>query len=168
LPIVVVSAKAEVAREELNGDAIGIVDWLEKPIDQARLSEAIRRAIGLAEGAARILHVEDDLDIVSVVSAVMGDDAIMVAASSLAEARRRLQDGKYSLVVIDVGLPDGSGLDLLADIRLIDPPPPVVIFSASDFNAGSTSDVAAALVKSRTDNELLHDVINGLIGRPSS
>ncbi|WP_170216682.1 hybrid sensor histidine kinase/response regulator [Allostella humosa] len=163
LPVVVVSAKAGNARKELNGDAIGIVDWLEKPIDQARLGRAIRQAIGAVEGPITILHVEDDPDIVRIVGVVMGDGVNVVAASTLAAARVRLATQHFSVVVVDVGLPDGSGLDLLGEIRRLVPPPPVVIFSASDFDPASTTHVAAALVKSRTDNSTLHQTINGLI-----
>lgn len=165
LPVVVVSAKAGRAREELNGDAIGIVDWLEKPIDQDRLGRAIRHALGAGGGPASILHVEDDPDIVRVVGAVMGDEVEVVPAASLAAARAALRQRAFSLVIVDVGLPDGSGLDLLDEIRRINPPPPVVIFSAGDLDDAVTTDVAAALVKSRTDNAALYQTIHRLIGR---
>ncbi len=164
LPVVVVSAKAANARKQLNGDAIGIVDWLEKPIDQARLGAAIRRAVGTASGPVTILHVEDDPDILRVVSVVMGDKVEVVPASTLAAARTALAQRSFALVIIDVGLPDGSGLDLLDEIRRMVPPPPVVIFSARDFNGGATADIAATLVKSRTDNGALYQTIHKLIG----
>ncbi|BBK38886.1 hypothetical protein STAQ_39640 [Allostella sp. ATCC 35155] len=163
LPVVVVSAKSEVARQELNGDAIGIVDWLEKPIDQERLGRAIRQALGAVEGPASILHVEDDPDIVRVLGAVMGDEVEVVPAMTLAAARTALAERSFALVIVDVGLPDGSGLDLLDDIRRLKPPPPVVIFSAHDVDPAMTSQAAAALVKSRTDNDTLHQTIRGLI-----
>lgn len=168
LPVVVVSAKSEVARAELNGDAIGIVDWLEKPIDQERLGLAIRQAIGTIDGPASILHVEDDPDIVRVVSAVMGEEVEVVPATTLSAARRTLASRNFSLVIVDVGLPDGSGLDLLDDIRRLQPPPPVVIFSAHDFDPAATAQAAVALVKSRTDNATLHHTIKGLIAGMSA
>ena len=37
LPVVVISATADQGRRVLNGDAVGVVDWLDKPIDPARL-----------------------------------------------------------------------------------------------------------------------------------
>lgn len=164
LPVVVISAIADQGRRVLNGDAVGVVDWLDKPIDQSRLREALRQALHGADGTARILHVEDDEDIRRVVSAVMGDEAEMVPARSLAEARAQLAGGaRFALVIIDVGLPDGSGLDLLDDIRGLDRPPPVLIFSASDADARTARSVAAALVKSRTENRELHDTIRHLI-----
>ncbi|MCI0752280.1 ATP-binding response regulator [Teichococcus vastitatis] len=164
LPVVVISATADDGRRTLNGDAVGVVDWLDKPIDQGRLRAALLQALRTSEGPAEILHVEDDDDIRRVLAAVMGDEARMAPARSLAEARAALAgDTRFALVVIDLGLPDGNGLDLLPDIRALQPPPPVLIFSASDTDAQTASSVAAALVKSRTENNTLHDTIRHLI-----
>ena len=164
LPVIVVSAIADQGRAQLNGDAVGVMDWLDKPIDQLRLREALRRALHSADRPSRILHVEDDHDIIRVVAAVMGDEAQIVPARSLSEARSILaKDTEFGLVIIDVGLPDGSGLDLLGELRHLPKPPPVLIFSASDYDPGTARHVAASLVKSRTENRELHDTIRHLI-----
>src|SRR4051794_21178768 len=64
LPIVVVSVRAREGRTELDGGALGVVDWLAKPIDEGLLLAAVRRAVrGAPAGKARILHVEDDPDL---------------------------------------------------------------------------------------------------------
>jgi CheY-like chemotaxis protein len=42
MPVVVISATADQGRRVLNGDAVGVVDWLDKPIDPARLRQALR------------------------------------------------------------------------------------------------------------------------------
>jgi len=168
LPVVVVSAIADQRRRALSGDVMGVVDWLDKPIDQGRLREALHHALragaSAEDGSALVLHVEDDDDIRHVVSAVMGDEARMQPARSLAEARAALAGGtRFALVIIDLGLPDGSGFDLLPDIQALRPSPPVLIFSASDADARMTRHAAATLVKSRTENRLLHDTIRHLI-----
>jgi PAS domain S-box-containing protein len=164
LPVIVVSAIADQGKVQLNGDAVGVVDWLDKPIDQLRLREALRQALRSSDRPARILHVEDDHDIVRVVSAVMGDEAQIIPARTLAEARATLAaDANFALVIVDVGLPDGSGLDLLGELRHLPKPPPVLIFSASDYDAGTARQVAASLVKSRTENRELHETIRHLI-----
>ncbi|MBO1078754.1 response regulator [Roseomonas haemaphysalidis] len=164
LPVIVISAIADQGRVQLNGDAVGVVDWLDKPIDQSRLRDALRHALHSSDGGARILHVEDDHDIVRVVAAVMGDEAEIVPARSLADARAILAaDPHFALVIVDVGLPDGSGLDLLGELRHLPKPPPVLIFSASDYDPGTARHVAASLVKSRTENRELHNTIRHLI-----
>ncbi|MDR6293751.1 MULTISPECIES: response regulator [Inquilinus] len=164
LPIVVVSATAQDGKRELNGDAVNIVDWLDKPIEQLRLRAALRQAgLRSRSGRARILHVEDDDDVIEVVSAIVRDEAEIIPARSLREGRQKLAEQRFDLVIIDVGLPDGSGLDLLETINARTPREPVLIFSAQDSSAAYASAVSASLVKSRTDNRQLHQTITALI-----
>jgi PAS domain S-box-containing protein len=154
LPIVVVSVKAQQGRAELNGDAFLVVDWIDKPIDHARLIHAVREAVAQRPGhRLKILHVEDDPDIVRVVAAILLDTAEVECAASLGEAMRMARQGPYDLVILDLGLPDGSGLDLLPLLRGQTPPVPVVVFSAHEVREETAQHVAAALVKSRASND---------------
>ena len=50
-------------------------------------------------------------------------------ASSLAEARSLLQKRSYVLVLLDISLPDGNGLDLLRELNQNQPRLPVLIIS---------------------------------------
>lgn len=59
IPVVVVSVKADEAKRDLSGGAVGVVDWLSKPIDQQRLIDAVKKASG-PTGLPRVLHVEDE------------------------------------------------------------------------------------------------------------
>jgi DNA-binding NtrC family response regulator len=52
------------------------------------------------------------------------------AAGSLAEARRLLSEHHFHVVLLDVRLPDGSGLDLLREIRESSPATEVVMLTA--------------------------------------
>lgn len=161
LPIVVVSVKADAAREELNGGALGIVDWLSKPIDEARLLAAVRRAVGGArEARPRVLHVEDDPDLARVVAALLVDVASVERAEGLEEARRRLAVGPFDLVLLDLALPDGSGLDILPRLSS-----PVIVFSAREIDPELARRVSAVLVKGRTTNEELRQAIVSALAR---
>ncbi len=172
MPIVVVSARAHQGRSELNGGALGVVDWLEKPIDRTHLAEAVKRAIrealrhgarrGAAEGA-RILHVEDDLDLQRVVAAIVGEDAAVESVATLEEARERLFRQPFDLVLLDLALPDGSGLELLPLLGSIDPPTPVIIFSAHEVDLEVASRVATVLIKSQTSNRQLLERIRAVL-----
>jgi CheY-like chemotaxis protein len=86
----------------------------------------------------RILHVEDeDLNraLLRAVLARAGDpllrDAILVEAPTLADARVELGSANVDLVLLDVRLPDGNGLDLVREIKGTDPRRVVVVMSAS-------------------------------------
>ncbi|HEX4963643.1 MAG TPA: response regulator, partial [Thermoanaerobaculia bacterium] len=167
LPIVVVSVRAGEGRTELNGGALGVVDWLAKPIDEAQLTAAVRRAVGggLA-GGVRILHVEDDPDLQRVVAAILAGETEVEPASTLAEARQRLAHGPFDLVILDLALPDGSGLDLLPLLGGLTPPTPVLIFSAHEVDGEVAGRAASVLIKSQTSNhELLATIRSVLASR---
>jgi len=82
----------------------------------------------------RILHVEDDKDLRSLIAQAFGTAADVVGVNDLSEARELLssQEGKvFDLVILDIGLPDGVGLELLPVLeararRRV----PVVVYSA--------------------------------------
>jgi PAS domain S-box-containing protein len=165
IPIVVVSIEAAARAEEVNGDVVGIVDWIQKPIDQERLIDSIRRATFGAERKQSILHVEDDADIIRVTEMVLREIATVTPATSVAAARRHLRNDRYDLVLLDITLGDGSGLELLPLLRGGEEPTPVIIFSADEMPRDIARAVSAALVKSHTSNEMLAQTIERLIRR---
>lgn len=64
--------------------------------------------------AARVLLVEDDASIRRFVAMALEDLPIMLLqADSLAQARERLAEAPVALMLTDLMLPDGDGLDLL-------------------------------------------------------
>lgn len=164
LPIVVVSAKAEHGKQQLNGDAMWVADWLQKPIDQHQLVRAVAQASKhLRRGKPHILHIEDDSDVQNVVSAILQDTADITSAFDFAQARELLEREEYDLILLDPALPDGSGTELLPLLRGGNARIPVVIFSAREEDPRILDQVNAALVKSRTSNEQLLKTIAHLI-----
>jgi PAS domain S-box-containing protein len=162
MPVIVVSAwlAEQLADEPLLGQVLGVVDWIGKPIDGDRLHHALDLARRRA-GKPRVLHVEDDPDIVKLVGYALRDEADVVAASSLAEARRRLTGGDIDLVILDVGLVDGSGLALLDDVKNVKGirSPPTVLFSAQEVDPERRDELVAVLVKSQSTIDQLAAVI---------
>ena len=163
LPIVVVSAKVEQGRLAINGDATNI-DWLAKPIDQNRLIGMVQRQLlANREHQLRVLHVEDDPDLHEVVSAMAGESFTFEAAHTLENARLRLKQQLFDVVLLDIGLPDGSGWELVPDIRACQPEAKVVILSGADMSHQQHDQVEAVLLKSRLSTETLIDGINARI-----
>jgi PAS domain S-box-containing protein len=167
LPVIVISARAEEGRRELNGDAVGIIDWIAKPIDETRLSSALKTAVG-AGGRPRILHVEDDADFRRILANSLRDSADWSGAATLREAETLLNGDRFDLVVLDIDLPDGSGLDLLERLKNAPGGPvPVLILSASETDNGVRYRVEAALVKSRLSEERIVETILAQIRKSS-
>lgn len=162
IPVVVVSVKADETKRALEGGVMGVVDWLNKPIDQERLTNAVKQAAGPSR-LARVLHVEDEVDVHKVVKMMLQDHCELTWVSTVAASREVLARDEFDLVLLDIGLPDGSGLDLLDTINEHLDPPRVVIFSAYDVTEEYADKVSAVLVKSRTNNQQLLDVITSAI-----
>lgn len=67
---------------------------------------------------ARLLLLEDDPAIARTVAYALQRDGLAVTHSLLVhDARQQLASQRFDLLVLDVGLPDGSGLDLLRELR---------------------------------------------------
>jgi len=147
LPVVVVSA--DVARGKARGRSLQVLDWMEKPFDQARVHGAVE-AIVRRGGRPHVLHVDDDRDILDVTRTALADVADVVAAESLAAAREALARRRPDVVILDLGLPDGSGLEILPDLTDADGRSiPVVIYSAQEADARTAPAVQAVLTKSK-------------------
>ncbi len=146
MPVIVVSG--DVARGQARGRSLEVADWMEKPVDQARLRLAVQ-SLFRADEKPLVLHVDDDRDILEVTRQALGTVEV-IGAESLAHARTLLTRRRPDLVILDLGLPDGNGLDLLPELtdqegRTI----PVVIYSAQDMDRQTAPAVQAVLTKSR-------------------
>lgn len=68
--------------------------------------------------ASRILLIEDNTEISEYNKTCMEEAGYMVsAASTLADARRKVEDFQPDLMVLDIMMPDGSGIDFCREIR---------------------------------------------------
>lgn len=98
----------------------------------------------------RLLYVEDDEDLISVIRATLVGKVQIVAAHTLRDAERLLREEHFGLVVLDQWLPDGNGITLLDQIGSNDDrPTPVIILSATDVPLDVHKQVAAVLIKSQ-------------------
>jgi PAS domain S-box-containing protein len=166
LPIIVVSATAKKGQQALEGDAVGVIDWMEKPFDPDllinRLGDGLRQ---LTSVKPRILHVEDDDSVLEIVSALVNDIADIVAARSVKDAKEALEKDIFDVVILDLTLPDGDGESLLPLLNMPGKPKiPVIIFSAKDVSGLTVEKIEATLIKSKTSNEDLLDTIQASIG----
>jgi PAS domain S-box-containing protein len=171
MPIVVVSGS--VGDEEVT-PLFRVVDWLGKPIDLERLVRSIRDAASLPRRSTRaglpeVLHVEDDPDTAQLVRLSLDGIARVTSVATLDAARRQLGTGSFDLLLLDVGLPDGSGLELLPSVESLGGRPlPVIVFSALDVDGGMIGRVEHALTKSRADMTDLVGMIRSVLNRADS
>mgnify|MGYP000024946000 CR=1 FL=1 len=149
LPVIVVSAN--IGASANTGRGLSVIDWLQKPIDKQRLSQALFHALG-GDREYRILHVEDDLDVIQVVGEIVSGVADYHYATTLARARSLLEDHNFDLVILDLTLPDGEGVALLDNLAKT---VQVVVFSGKEPDDYLAAHVDAALTKATVSNEQL-------------
>lgn len=109
---------------------------------------------------ARIVVVEDAAPIRRIVEAVLRDrDHEVLGFGDLASARAHLAERIPDLLVVDVLLPDGSGLDLIASLRDAHPDLPIVVTSGlhteEDFRAGFAAGATDYIRKPFVPGELI-------------
>jgi signal transduction histidine kinase/DNA-binding response OmpR family regulator len=163
LPIVVVSAVADATRRSDEAAELDVSDWMEKPVDLARLAAAVAgRGAG---GSARplVLHIEDDPDTFRLVELALSEVADLEWAKSVADARARVQASRYDAAILDLAHPDGSGVDLLPDlVGAPFGPVPTIIFSVRDPPSEIAGAVSGALTKSRSSLRHLAETVRQL------
>lgn len=164
LPIVVVSAVADKKQNELHG-GFGIVDWISKPIDMERLQRAVTESLIKHDpDNKRILYIEDDEDNILILEQLLKDKAELVSAKTIAEAKHMINNETFKLILLDLSLPDGSGLEIIPYLKQAGKQSiPVLIFSAFDVPPDLNQDIFGALVKSKTSNEDLVSTIQSII-----
>ena len=87
----------------------------------------------------RVMHVEDHADFRDLMRILLGgqsDIELVAQAGSLVEARAKAARSEIDVAVLDLGLPDGNGLDLIPDLRQSNPDIAVLILSANLDPAG--------------------------------
>lgn len=91
-----------------------------------------------------IFLLEDDETLGrGIAMALTGPEASVVCRSSLAKARETLAEDRFDLLLLDVNLPDGSGLGLLRQIRAGGDTTPVVLLTANDLELDEVTGLEA-------------------------
>lgn len=81
----------------------------------------------------QILIVEDDIDLnQGLCRALKSEKRQVIPCLNLKTAREQLLCGNVSLVLLDINLPDGSGLDFLKELKKADSVRPVILLTAND------------------------------------
>ena len=79
------------------------------------------------------------------------DDALIFTAS-ISETRTRLQEHPVAMALVDLGLPDGNGIDLIAELRQADPGMGILVISA-----WSTEDAILAALRAGANGYVLKE-----------
>lgn len=110
----------------------------------------------------RILLVEDNPDLAQLVAKGLQSGGFVAdTVSSAGDARHALKTTRYSVVVLDLGLPDEDGLSVLRELRGRQDPTPVLLLTAR----GSVQDRVTGLRSGADDYLVKPFALEELIAR---
>jgi DNA-binding response OmpR family regulator len=121
-----------------------------------------------------ILIVDDDPDILTALQDLVEHEGFRVTGvSTCRDALAQTKTVDFTVVLLDIGLPDGDGLAVLETIQVIAPSLPVIVltaFTSQDYRARSLSSGAfSCLTKPYNHDELRAVLRRALgVGRPSA
>ncbi|WP_297234271.1 response regulator transcription factor [uncultured Flavonifractor sp.] len=91
-----------------------------------------------------IFLLEDDETLGrGIAMALTGTDISVTYRSTLTMARETLAEERFDLLILDVNLPDGSGLDLLRQVRTNGDSTPVILLTANDLELDEVTGLEA-------------------------
>lgn len=148
------------------GIELGAMNYLIKPISEEKLDEVFADiAIELEKNVQNVLVVEDDEKHNMVIRELVSRKGIVASSAYTAkEALDFLGTQTPDLVILDLGLPDMNGIDLLKRIKLLWDKIQVVVFTGVDLSKSELNTINALgnipiVIKSETSyNRLLGEV----------
>lgn len=134
IPIIILSGLLPDERESPQPD---VIDWIVKPPDEMLLFQALERAVARHDKQARVLIVEDDLDLARVLIAMFERHGIETFhAQTGREAIQLSQRIIPDLLVLDLVLPECNGFAVVDWLRQHNrlSQVPLVVYTAQDLN----------------------------------
>jgi CheY-like chemotaxis protein len=132
-PVVLLSVANQNNSSELPAPAEG---WVSKPLEEDALLGELARVLSIPGEKARVLVVEDDVDLARMIGDVFARDTIEV---EMVHTRQEALDACFAfqpnLLVLDIGLPDGDGFNVVDWLRQHETLAalPLVIYSGRDL-----------------------------------
>jgi CheY-like chemotaxis protein len=98
----------------------GAIAHLRKPVTEEALTQTFDNLLGFADRRTKhLLVIEDDLtQLNAMVNLISSGEVAITAVRSGAEALEALQNTRFDCIVVDLGLPDVGGDQLIEQIRM--------------------------------------------------
>ena len=139
IPVHIISA--EDGRQR--GLQLGAIAYLQKPVTHEALTEALVNIKDFVErGVKNLLLVEDDeTQRHSIVDLIGNSDVCTTAVGTGAAALAALRSGHFDCVVLDLGLPDMSGFELIEQIKLETAEVPIIVYTGKELTRAEETEL---------------------------
>jgi len=161
IPVYIMSGASD------NGEAkvLGALGFLKKPVTRDSIAAALKAMInaGPAQDVKRILLVDGNQTDVEYMQALFERDAVeLVPVATGSVAMNSLQTRHFDTVILDLDLPDMTGLEWMKQARHLLNPPPVVVYSSSELSEKEVFDlkeIAESIVNKRASSDRLREEV---------
>jgi len=132
IPVHIIS----VADEKQRGLKMGAMAFENKPVTPEALRDALSNIENFVQrGVKSLLVVEDDKVAQQSIIELIGEgDVETVAVGTAEDAMVQLRNKRYDCVVLDLGLPDMNGFDLMERIKTEIGNIPIIIYTGKDLS----------------------------------
>jgi signal transduction histidine kinase/DNA-binding response OmpR family regulator len=141
VPIHVISVDEERARSL----RLGAVSYIQKPVTREKLDEALTDSMAFVRRPLKnLLIIEDDaVQRDSLADLIGNGDVHTTAVGTAEEALRELATQHYDCIVLDLGLPDAGGADLIREIhrKLGVAAPPIIVYTGKELSRAEESEL---------------------------
>ena len=156
----------KIESEPGRGTKVSLVVPLEKdPQDKTQEQEEVEES-KQEEQPVRVLLVDDHTAIreaLAVAFQIEGGFEVVGQAGSLAEARRMLEEvEQVDVAIVDLGLPDGYGGDLIEELREANPQPQTLVLSASLDRSERAQSIEAGAAGTLHKSAQLEEVVESV------
>ena len=119
----------------------------------------------------KILLLEDDITLGNGIKMVLKGEQVTLV-NTLKDAREILKNNEFDLLILDINLPDGSGLDLMKEQKNLNSETPIILLTANDMEIDIVSGLelgaddyitkpfSLAIFRARVNNQLRRKKIN--------
>ena len=113
----------------------------------------------------KILLLEDDITLGNGIKMVLKESQV-VLVHTVEDARKILKNNEFDLLILDINLPDGSGLDLMKEQKNLSDDTPIILLTANDMEIDIVSGLelgaddyitkpfSLAIFRARVNNQL--------------
>jgi len=132
IPVHIIS----VAEERQRGLKMGAMAFENKPATPEQLRDALGRIESFVQrGVKSLLVIEDDTVAQQSIKELIGEgDVETIAVGTGEEAMAQLRSKHYDCIVLDLGLPDMNGFDLMQHIKSEFGDIPIIIYTGKDLS----------------------------------
>jgi CheY-like chemotaxis protein len=155
---------------------LGAFAYLRKPVEREDLVRSMLKIQTFLDGGKKNLLIVEDSEIErnNLIELLSGDDVETKAAGTAAEALEILKSGRLDCLVLDLGLPDVGGIELIerikSEVGLLQLP--IIVHTGRDLSpeeeARLSTVTSAIVVKDATSPERIVEAVSLFLHRPST